>query len=242
MRGRAMLLGLWLAAGAAAGQPPPADPWGQLAADAASAGLETKRFGDLVERCRHATLSIDEARSIAEPVLDAGRRRLPTEPVLAKIDEGLAKHVDANRIARAAAVRTEMLERADKLLATGRGLDPRGRPGLLVSAALALESGVPETAVAGLLNHAEANRPGPLMAVIQGLETLHAQGFPDADALRLMQEALQRGLRPPGVAGAVDYALRRLRQGAPAETITLDAGSPAPRGGRHGNGRPARNR
>ena len=242
MRSIGILLSIWLSAVSAVAQASNDKMWRGLAGEAAKAGLDAEQVEALVTRCRDAGLTVETARIIASPLMEACRRRLPTEPVLAKIDEGLAKRVGADRIARAAGVRIEKLEQAARLVEAQRSDDPRGGPGLVAATALALESGVSEGSVAGLLSHPNSKRPGWLMAAIEGMETLHAQGFPDADAQRLMQDALSRGLRRQEILQGVDLALQQYREGQTSAKIAIEAASPN-RPGRHGgNGGPSRRR
>jgi hypothetical protein len=233
MKRVAILLGLLLA-GTAFGQ----QAWKQLATDGASAGLDTARFEGLVERCREAGLSAEVTRTITAGLLHACEHALPIDSIYTKIDEGLAKHAGADQISRAAGIRVQKLEQADALLRSHRAKDARGRTGLIAAAALALESGVPESAVARLLSHPNADRPGRVMAAIEGLETLHAQGFPTPEAERLMAQAISRDLRRYELLGAIDLALRKQHDGADPTTIELEAG-PSVRG-RGGPGRGSR--
>lgn len=224
-----VILGLCLA-GAAMGQ----EGWQQLAAEGASAGLDAEQFQELIGQCRRANLSLEATRTVAEGLFRAGKQQLPTECLYAKIDEGLAKGASAERITQATGIRVQMLERADALVKTHRPGDLRGRPGLIVAGALALESGVADTGVARLLADPNAHRPGWLMAAIEGLETLHAQEFPAKDAERLMVDALAQGLRRYELMQAVDLALRKQREGIDPADITLEVTASQQK---HGGGR-----
>ena len=142
--------------------------------------------------------------------------------------------------------RVEALRSQDNLtnalLQTHRADDSRGRPALIAATAHALESGVPESGVVRLLSDPNTDRPGWLMGAIEGLETLHAQGFPALDAERLMVEALSRGMRRYELLQAIDLALRKQRDGTDPATIKLDVTPPAPGTGGRGNGGPHRPR
>ena len=218
---RIMVLSLLLVGAARA-----EDGWQALAVEGREAGLQAEPFEVLLRRCREAGLSTDDTREITENLIQARRSELPTETVYAKIDEGLAKNIPVRQIVKAAELRVQVLDQAAALLAAHRAEDPRGRYGLIRSSAYALESGVPQQRIAAILISPYGDRPGRVMAAIEGLETLHAQNFPAEDAVRLMTSALERGMRRFELSQAVDLALRRHGEGADPAGIRLEPASP----------------
>lgn len=121
---------------------------------------------------------------------------LPPEWLADKVNEGLAKHVDATRIAAAV---EQLLERMRVGARTLRGISPRAAPGrdkaLLRAIVDALAVGAPEPALAGL-GRAIADSGGGPGSAQRGVATvaeLGERGFDGAAAVEAVRLAFEHG-------------------------------------------------
>ena len=123
---------------------------------AVSAGIPERDATDLVEGCvegRFEAAQVVRVLSLATQLALGG---LPLESYTAKIEEGLAKHVDADRIVQVAERRALMLNQAKRIL-DGLLLDGapvRDREELIPDVAEALESGRPAGEIQRILTAA----------------------------------------------------------------------------------------
>jgi hypothetical protein len=189
-----------------------------------------------VAHLAQAGFTPETARTSLEAALEAARRSLPAEPVLAKIAEGALKGAPADELAQAGRARLEALVRARDLLVEAGHADgaDRGR-GLLVATALALESGLPPEPLGAVLARGASLPPGQVMAVVEAGEALHLEGLDTATVEALMEDCLDRRLRRPEILRLVSFAREQHRKGldGPALRAALwggggTAGSPGP--------------
>lgn len=158
---------------------------------------------------------------------------LPTQSLVSKALEGIAKQVTPARIAGAVEQRLAVLGRAQAALGS-----PPGANGDISSVADAMQRGVSADAVHSLREQAGADEPIGIAAHV--LADLSERGVPVDNALEVLAAWRQRGGRPdelPAVAAGVD---RLLRQGMlPAQAAAAVAGAMRAGQGPPGGGPPA---
>jgi hypothetical protein len=153
---------------------------------------------------------------------------------LAKIEEGALKGVSPEALEGAARARAEAIAGARELLA-GAGFPDtleQGR-GLLQSTAMALESGLPESAIAAGLGNAAGKPPGQVKAVVEAGESLHLAGLDAETTAGMMADCLDRNLRRPEILRVVRFARAQHEAGVagPALRKALWSQSPQTPGG-----------
>jgi hypothetical protein len=146
-----------------------------------------------------------EAAPLRTLVDRAAEGGLPSELLVSKIREGLAKNVDPSQIRAATERLLEALDRA-------RGFIGERRPGppardLLQAVAQAQLAGCGFAELDRLLSTASA--PGPTARAIDVLVDLMLRGYPSAPASRMVRVVL---VQEPEVLGRLPAILERLRQ------------------------------
>lgn len=186
--------------------------WAETVAEGMRAGIPRDRLEAAAARLDAAGLQPEEAKPALLVAYEAARSGLPAGSVLAKIEEGALKRVDRETLARVARGRLEVLEQARSLLTdTGHSQSP---PGTLVTAtALALESGLPASALRPSLERAVSKPVGQAKAVVEAGEALHLEGLDSETVGALMLDAMERNLRRPEMLRVVRYAGERHREG-----------------------------
>ncbi|MEW6490695.1 MAG: hypothetical protein AB1578_22635, partial [Thermodesulfobacteriota bacterium] len=232
----------WALGGRGAPEPAPLGEaarktWGPVLEEGArEGGLPSGPLEHAVAHLAQAGFTPETARTSLETALEAARRGLPAEPVLAKIAEGALKGASAGDLAQAGRARLEALVRARDLLVEAGHADgaDRGR-GLLVATALALESGMPPEPLGAVLARGAGLPPGQVMAVVEAGEALHLEGLDTQTVQELMVDCLDRHLRRPEILRLVSFAREQHRRGldGPAVRAALwggrgGAGSPGP--------------
>lgn len=162
----------------------------------------------IVARCTGAGMTTNTMSAILAPVRDATRAGLPSAHVLDKIEEGLAKTADADSIVAAAQNRLEYLAAARSVVGEGPASCARGEQRLLVSVALALESGMPRALIDAAIEAGEGERPGRLSAVVGAGESLHLAGRSAEDVKQFMLSCVARDLGRGQIVKAVKEALK----------------------------------
>lgn len=202
-----------------------------------------------MERIR-AALPPEQVRAVEQVLARAREQNLPTEPLLEKALEGVAKHAPPPLIVRA-------LNQLSQELGEARGLLQNGAPPAsdeVAAVADALRRGVPPSAVRAI--HEQA-RPGePVALAVHTLGDLLDRGVPvgpaldvlkawreqgaQADQLREIPAAVEGMIRQgemPGEAAATVAAA--VRAGQPAGAMGARANVPNAGSGQPGmNGRP----
>ncbi len=211
----------WLALpawGMGGGGPPPVErspaAWQPLVERGVGAGVAEPRLQHTTAHLAEAGVTTEAGASVLGPVFRAAQGGLPAEPILDKIDEGVLKGAAAEALQQTAEKRLRLLERAQVLLREGGFPDgeSRGR-GLLISTALALESGLPESVLAGALERGRGHPPGQVQPVVQAGEALHLEGFDDESVAALMADCLERRLRRPEILRMLRFAQEQRAQG-----------------------------
>jgi len=186
-------------------------------------GLSEERVGSMLEECRKSGLSAEEADALLAPVRAARNESLPAEAVFTKIEEGLAKKVALDRVAAAAELRLDYLRRANRLLASQeQGSAHGGGQRLVVRAAMALESGLPEEVLQDIFNRHGGRRYGRLVHVMEAGETLQLAGLDPQDTKQIMVDCIDRNLNRMEIQRAVDYIVGEHRKGRDFKAIRAD--------------------
>lgn len=200
----------------------PSPNWKALREKNLGLGFSPERVDQTLGVCRKNGLTVSEADALLCPVYSAHDESLPTECVLIKIEEGLAKRVEAGRVAGAAEARLECLRKARQLI---DGQHPRrgeGPPRLLVHTCMALESGLPEEVLKEVFSHSGGRRPGRLVHVLEAGETLQLAGLDAQDTKHIMNDFIDRDLNRMEILRAVDYVLAERRKGRDFKDIHAD--------------------
>lgn len=172
--------------------------------------------------CRKGGLNAQEADALLCPVYTARKEALPADCILSKIEEGMAKGVDAERVAAAAEVRLAHLRTAQILLNENQ---PRrrgrmgGPPHLLTRTGLALESGLPEEVLRAVFKRNGGARMGRLVHVVEAGETLQLAGLEPQDTRQILFDCIDRKLTPPEIQRVVDHVLSEHGQNLPFPEI-----------------------
>lgn len=194
--------------------------WQPLVERGSGAGIPESRLQHTTTHLAGAGLTTEGGAAVLGPAFRAAQGGLPAESILDKIDEGVLKGADVEALLRTAEKRLQALERAQVLLREGGFPDgePRGR-GLLISAALALESGLPESVLAGALERGRGRPPGQVQPVVQAGEALHLEGFDDESVAALMADCLERKLRRPEILRMLRFAQEQRAHGASGSSV-----------------------
>jgi hypothetical protein len=141
-----------------------------------------------------------ETRSTLLTVIDSGRRAgIPTEPLVAKVAEGVLKGADDERIVVAVRRLTQRMGEARAVLGTSNAA-------VLTAAASALQGGIPSASLVRLAARANGVRDleGELTLALVTLADLMRQRVPVSPALVAVEALLERR------ASGEDYAQLRL--------------------------------
>lgn len=197
------------------------------------AGIDRARLEAMVGRLNRSGCSAEQGRQILYPAFEAARAGLPSDAVLAKVEEGLLKRASPPALAEASRRRLEALRTAKHLLSAANfsPVSPRARP-LLVSTALALESGLPEQILASTFRRARGRPRSQVRSVVEGGEALWLARLEPPVVDALMADCVSRNLGHEDVLRVVRFATEKKRQGmaGPAirESLWKAARPPAP--------------
>ncbi len=166
--------------------------WEELSSKATQAGLDAAQVEPILARCRERGWDPEATQNAMRFAINASREGVPCDPILARIEEGITKGVEPERVAEVAQQRYTSLARADQLLHETLGESVPGHGGIVLSLSRALESGLTDESMAELLRAGENTRPGPMMAILDAGELLRHAGFSETDSLALMNDCLER--------------------------------------------------
>lgn len=146
--------------------------------------------------------SANEITPLLDRVNKAGERGLPTEPLLNKVREGLAKGVEPKRIEPVLRQMTSRLESAHEALeeAKDHGIVDGNRQRALETMAEALGRGATMDEVRELSRFSQEGRhratQDELAAGAKGLAVMKEGGIPSKDGTALVGEGIRQGYRP----------------------------------------------
>jgi hypothetical protein len=192
----------------------------RLVEEGTRAGVDRSRLEALVRRLSRAGLSAEASRQVLYPAFDAARTGLPSNVVLEKVEEGLLKKAAPLALAEASRRRLEALRRARKLLSAAN-LAPgsrRSQP-LLLTTALALESGVTDQLLDATLDRAGGRSSSQVKSAVEAAEALWLAGLEPAIVEALAADCLNRNLKRADVLRVVRFAEEKKRQGMAGAAI-----------------------
>lgn len=174
------------------------------------------RAQDAAQSARlRASMSASAYASFTSSVTAAKERSLPTEPLVAKAMEGVAKGAPGDRISVAVRELTDRMTRAQLILRTGAGTSRTATSMEIVAVADALQRNVSEDALRKLA--LDASGRANIAASSYALADLVSQGVPLAVSTQVLAAWQARGADPARL-GEISATVERLvRQGvAPA--------------------------
>jgi hypothetical protein len=202
--------------------------WSALLRYCSESGLGSAEVQETIRRCQSQGISLRDAHMMLTSACTASRAGLPPEPALMKIQEGLAKGVPPQTIVSAVEQRVEYLGRAREIAESLEG--QLTGDDVIVSSALAMESGLEEEVVRAVLGVGRGKHPAELRAIIEAGEALHLEGFAAEDTESILTDCLNRNLRRLEIRRAVRYALQQRARGMSPHAIQQSLwGNPASR-------------
>lgn len=226
---------LLAAAGPAPGQVSTARGDGRNPAPFPSAAAEEASVLDLL---RQAGATEEQAGRLREILAGARGAGLPTDMIIFRVREGLAKQASAEAIERAVQTRWQSLrDSASALDRAGYGaVAPEQKHILLPAVALALESGVPAPDLGDVLARGQGRFAMRMKSIVEAGETLHLAGFASKTVKDLMGDCIERNLGRMEVLRAVRYCIERRHNGLPDADIRASLWGSKTNGAAHGPG------
>jgi hypothetical protein len=202
----ALLMGPCLLGDSAAGG---AASWDGLLAGS-PAGLDPSRWQGLVNSLNAAGLSSDAARDCLAAVQEAARQGLPPDPVLVRLEEGVAKKAGAENLLLAGQNRLAALGSASAVLnETGYDTRNAANNALLKTVTLALESGLAAETVKPVLERGSGRQADRLQSIIEAGETMRLNQMDNATCGQMMADFTDRNLRRSEVLRASRFAIQQ---------------------------------
>ena len=185
--------------------------WKNLCKKNSNLGLNGERVDQTLSRCRKNGITLQETDALLCPVSTARSESLPVESILNKIEEGLAKRIDAAQLTAAVEIRLNNQRRAARLIPSGAGGAVRQR--LIIQVAMALESGLPDEVLKELFERPGGFRYGRVIYVVEMGETLQLAGLNPQNTKQILADCLDRNLNRYEMIRVVDYLLAEHRKG-----------------------------
>ncbi len=154
-----------------------------------------------------AALPSDAARELEQLVADAQRRGLPTEPLVHKALEGVAKRVPPGVVLGAVRQRADLLARADAAL---RPLNA-GNAANVTATADAMQRGLSESVLQRVLSGRGAEEP--VGVALHTVADLMDRGVPVDVAIEVLRSWRERGARSEDLREYPAAIERLIRQG-----------------------------
>lgn len=193
--------------------------WEAVRDASVKAGLDAEQVDQALGLCRKNGLTVPECKALMEPVHAAHAEALPTECLFIKIEEGLAKKVDAARIVNATELRLACLRRAERLVDAARPERGGEHRHMVMHACMAIESGLPAEVLQQIFSRPGGFRYGRMIQVVEAGETLQLAGLAPQDIQHVMNDFLDRNLNRGEVLRAVDYLLSEIAKGRDFQSI-----------------------
>lgn len=212
--------------------------WGWAASGAeappAPAGIDARRWSRVCDQVMARTPSDGQAvPACLVLVLEGETLGLPAEPILARIEEGLAKEASLVALESAARQRLTALRQAKELLDTaGYVASTPPRDALLRAVARAAENGLPLATLGQVLTYGRGADCDRLRTIVETGEWLRLSGVDDDQVAVLLQDFAERNLRRMEILRAGRWALQQHRSGQEPARIRQqlwDAGGSAER-------------
>jgi hypothetical protein len=193
--------------------------WKSLREKTLVLGLSTERVDQALDRCRRNGMSVADTETLLSPVYTAYAESLSADYMFLKIEEGLAKQVDAKRVVVAAESRLVHLRQAKQLVLGDGQQHGRGHQQLTIRICMALESGLPAEVFQHILNRPGRLRYGRMVHVVDAGETLYLAGLTPSNIQQIMKDCLDRDLSGPEILRVIDMVLQGHRDGKSFESI-----------------------
>jgi len=216
----------------------PGDGWA-AAELPAPADVNADRWQRLVGQLKAGGFSADAARECLAPVREAARQGIPSEPVLARIEEGAVKGAQAKALRDAGRQRLASLGSAAAVLREAGYGDRNARHDeLMKSTALAIESGISAEALRMLLTQEKGGQSERMRSIVEAGETMRLSGMDEAIVVRMMNDFRERNMRRAEVIRASRFAVQQHKahvEGARIREQLWDGTGTAGRWGRGGS-------
>jgi hypothetical protein len=123
------------------------------AQDLLEAGILFEDTRGIIENSVAKTIDAYSVKKVFDILLETKNDNLPTEPLINKINEGLAKNVNKNTIISVISTKAENLKQANEILTAARqeGLEINGSEEIIEILADSLENDVPQEALSWLV-------------------------------------------------------------------------------------------
>jgi hypothetical protein len=117
------------------------------------AGISFQDTKGIIENSVAKTIDAYSVKKVFDILLETKNDNLPTEPLINKINEGLAKNVNKNTIISVISTKAENLKQANEILTEARqeGLEINGSEEIIEILADSLENDVPQEALSWLV-------------------------------------------------------------------------------------------
>jgi hypothetical protein len=117
------------------------------------AGISFQDIRGIIENSVAKTIDAYSVKKVFDILLETKNDNLPTEPLINKINEGLAKNVNKNTIISVISTKAENLKQANEILTEARqeGLEINGSEEIIEILASSLENDVPQEALSWLV-------------------------------------------------------------------------------------------
>lgn len=192
--------------------------WNVLVEQGARLGMNQKHVAAVVEKMKAAGFSLEDAGILLGAAFEIRRQELPAAAVMLKIEEGLAKGVEVERLKTAIARRAQTTLAAARLVQETRGATSC-EGGLVTAVACALESGLSEAVLRPLLSGSQDLGAGRMRGAMESGELLFLNGFSEEAAGQLASDFLGQQMRRGEMSRATRFAIEQIRQGIPPDEI-----------------------
>lgn len=212
MKSTAYILGLLFLAPLLPAQ---AEDWADVQSVVRQAGVEDQRLSSLIDLARKAQYTPEQLLNILQSVITARQQHLAVQPLMDKIEEGLAKRAPAPALSQACEYRYRQLVSASRLAAETQQTDSQ----VMESSLQALESGVSEETIRQVLTAGKGKGKAQVQSAIEAAETLHLNGLDASSVQSLATDCLQRNLRRSEILRTVRYSCQQHRAGMSGNAI-----------------------
>jgi len=203
------------------------EDWKALRQKVIALGLTEDRVDHVLTQCHQNGMSVSDTETLFRPVYTAYEELLSADYVFLKIQEGLAKQVDATRVTAAAASRLDYLRQAKQLVSSDGQQHSGGHQHLTMRTCMALESGLPSEVLQNILKRPGRFRYGRMVHVIDAGETLHLAGLPPSNIQQIMNDCLDRDLNGPEILRVIEMVVQGHREEKSFESINATLWIPA---------------
>lgn len=214
--------------------------WEAIAAECPK-GIEASRWQRIVWQLKAGGQSSDSAQECLASVQDAERLGLPSEPVLVRVEEGVAKQAGSKALQEAGRQRLQSLMAAANVMReAGYGSKDIAEGRVLKSAALALESGLSAASLQKVLSRANGGQAERMRCIIEAGESMCLSGMDESTTGQIMLDFADRNMRRTEVIRASRFAIQQHAARVDSKRIRQQLWNRNDTGGQHlGSGSPS---